>query len=806
METVPSIADLFRAALARPIAERAQFLDEACAGDATLRAELDALLAADAAVDEEGFLTKPLARFAEVASYEGQLIGPYRVAECVGQGGMGRVYRAVRSDTGTEAALKFIRSDVATPARLDRFLQERRILGQLQHPGIARFLDAGATPDGTPFVVMEYVAGQPLTAYATAAHRFDVHARLRLFLDVCAAVQYAHQNLIVHRDLKPSNIQVTTDGQVKLLDFGIAKLLDDEMASWQTVTAEALLTPAYASPEQLRREAITIATDVYALGVVLFELLTGQHPFAGATESPATTVEAIIHQPAPKPSEVAHNPEAGRLRGDLDTVVLKALRKAPERRYASVEALAEDIRCHLDRLPIAARRESWTYVAQKFVQRNRMAVGASAFGLVALVIGLVVAVWQGDRAAHERDLARLEAEKSDMAAAFMVKLFRVADPTRPNAIRADTLRLPMLLDVGAEAAHERFADHPEVRARVLDSIAEMHRMVGDYPASEATYGAAAAAWLDAESRENEDYARSLKYQAFLLMMMGDLEAAEPMQREVLALRQRMLGDEAESVGSISKNLGTTMLLKGDFEAAEGFYDTALRIRKQFAATDPLGALQMQAFMGRLYFMQGRYAEADSMLSASLSGHIDGEHAVGKARILHWLGWVRRAQGQLAEAEALHLQGLALRRELFGDGHLRVAESLVAYADVLWHQERYTTAETVLRDAIAIYDRLGWDMLDVSHPHTQLARTLLALNKLDAAEVALSRARAIRTRLPPKSHWQSAEIDGLTGALLLQGGEAEPAQSLLERSITTLTATRGAEHPITVEMQAYLRMP
>ncbi len=807
--TSPNIADLFAEAVALPPNERDAYLDAACGDDTALRAELEALLAADQTDDD--FLATPLASFSAESSYEGQQLGVYQVEALLGQGGMGQVYRATRADLGIAVAIKVIRTERATAGRMERFMRERRILGRLTHPNIARFLDAGTTPSGTPFVVMEYVEGVSLQTYVQE-HNLNLRDRLTLFLQVCEAVSYAHQNLVIHRDLKPSNIWVSADGTVKLLDFGIAKLLDDtEATDWHTLTAEALLTPAYASPEQVERRPVTTATDVYALGIVLYEMLTGMHPHrTHTTSSPKDLYDAVLSIQPERPSAVwartAHRPnEVSRTeQSELDTMALKALRKEPARRYTSVDAFAEDVRRFLAGQPIAARPESWWYVTEKFIARNRMAVLTSLAGTIALIVGLSLALWQGAVAATERDRAQEAAAKSDMAATFMVELFQVADPSRPNTIRADTLRLPMLLAYGVDAAHVRFAEHPDVRARVFDSIGEMYRLAGDYRAAAKSFHEAARAWEEDTPGETLAFARSLKYEAFMLMMMGHLDEAEPMQREVLAMRRRLLGDASSPVGSILKNLGTTMLLRGEFAVAETYYDEALENRKHYGHHTSGGVFLMEAFMGRLYFMQSRYTKADSILQISLARAGDSQEALlGKPVAYHWLGWVRRAQGRYDEAEQLHQQGLALRREMFGARHLRSAESLTAYADLLVHQLRLDEAEVVLQEAISIYTELGLDILDESHPLTELTRVFLLQGRLDEATNTLEQARAIRTRYLSDGHWQRAELEGLAGWLKVQQGDTESGRAHLAQSHATLSAIRGASHPKTLEVERWL---
>jgi len=444
--------ELFHSALERAPQERDSFLAEAGASDLELLEDVRSLFRASAAAGP--FLERPVpgppTLFDDVAgdgdgsdeveAMVGAIVGAYRLVEVIGRGGMGTVYRAVRVDDVYEkaVALKLVKRGMDTEFVLRRFRDERRILAQLDHPHIARLLDGGTSPDGRPYFVMEHIEGLPLDLYADA-HGLDVRRRLELFLPVCDAVQHAHRNLVVHRDLKPANILVTANGRPKLLDFGIAKLLDADGAAKRTVTVVRLMTPDYASPEQVRGEVITTATDVYALGVVLYELLSGRRPFDLPNHTPEERARTVGHQDAPPPSARAGADRQRALRGELDNIVSMALRHEPSRRYASVEQLARDVRAHLDGRPVQAQRDTLTYRAVKFVRRNRVGVGAGVAVFLSLVAGTAAATWQARVARAER--ARAELRLADVRRLANTLIGEVDDAIKdlPGATRARKL-------------------------------------------------------------------------------------------------------------------------------------------------------------------------------------------------------------------------------------------------------------------------------------------------------------------------------------------------------------------------------
>lgn len=417
-----TLKEIFHSARELPPNERPAFLDHACGADEQLRREVEQLLESDRQAD--GFIDKPPAQLAaelfgarQNGSDAGRVVGQYRLIECIGSGGMGAVYLAERADQQFQmrVAVKLIKRGMDTDAVLRRFHAERQILASLEHPNIARLLDGGTTDDGLPYFVMEYVEGERIDTYASN-HDLSVADRLKMFQQVCGAVSYAHQRLVIHRDLKPSNILVTREGVPKLLDFGIAKLIDPAETgdAFATLTVMPAMTPAYASPEQIEGTHATTSSDVYSLGAVLYELLTGRPPYQLPNRSPQAVAKAIETGLIEKPSAVVNRAEDARhLRGDLDNIVLMAMRRDSIRRYRSVEQFSEDIRRYLEGRPVIARRDTLSYRAGKFVQRNKLGVAAAALLLLSLIGGILATGWQAHKARLQERRARFEQARAE---------------------------------------------------------------------------------------------------------------------------------------------------------------------------------------------------------------------------------------------------------------------------------------------------------------------------------------------------------------------------------------------------------
>lgn len=598
LERWQRIEELYHLALEREGAERAAYLEAACAEDAELLREAKTLLAAHEQAGD--FIEEPVASVAAClltgersSARIGQQIGPYQILALLGMGGMGEVYLASRADDQyqKQVAIKIVKRDMDSEIILRRFRRERQILASLNHPHIAGLLDGGLTADGLPYFVVEYVQGKPLDEYCDAG-KLTTTARLELFRDVCSAVHYAHQNLVIHRDIKPSNILVTNEGVVKLLDFGIAKLLNPEIFSERselTATAMWLMTPEYASPEQVTNAAITTSSDVYSLGVLLYELLSGYRPYRLKSRTPHEIVRVICDEEPDKPSTVINRPGVltvegeretiktpkfvsetregeleklrRRLAGDLDCIVLKALRKEPERRYASVEQFSEDIRRHLEGLPVMARKGTSFYRAGKFIRRHRVGVMAATLVILALLIDMVATAWQARVARAER--ARAEQRFNDvrrLANSFMFE-FHDAIKDLPGATPARELLVQRAVEYLDSLAREAKGD-----SSLQLELATAYQKIGDV-------------------QGNNNYAN-----------LGDTIGAVESYRKALAMHEALVLAEPTSATarralSVSHiKVGDMLMQTGSVAAALESYRQALRAAAELAAVDATDVL------------------------------------------------------------------------------------------------------------------------------------------------------------------------------------------------------------------------
>jgi serine/threonine-protein kinase len=795
------IEELFRTVVDRPADEREPWLTRACGGDEGLRREVLSLLARGTAED---FLREPIAGVALSLTNEspddlsGARIGPYRLTRLVGRGGMGAVYEAVRDDDQfrQQVAIKLIRRGMDSAFVRDRFLRERQILASLDHPHIARLLDGGATADGLPYFVMEFVAGEPITEYCRRRN-LSLNEKLRLFRDVCAAVQHAHQKLVVHRDLKPGNILVTADGTPKLLDFGIAKLLasDPGEAVTRTETVWRLMTPDYASPEQVRGGAITTATDVYALGAVLYELLSGRRPHQFDTWSPLEIERAICDTEAPRPSEAARKQTdapaklARQLEGDLDNIVLMALRKEPARRYQSVEQFSEDIRRHLTGLPVVARKDTFKYRAGKFARRHKAGVA-----LLALLAGFTIALAAlAVRLVRERDRANQAAATAEAVERSLTAVFEFADPgnSRGNAITAREL-----LDQGAEKVVRDLNDQPVVQAKLMDTIGGLYQSIGVLDRAHSLLEESLALRRRTLGAEHADVAASLHHLALLAYQKGDFAVSETRCRESLTLRRRLLGAEHPDIAGSMDTLGELLLKKGNPAEAEPLLREALAMRRKLLGPDHKDVATSLNNLGRLSSTQGRFADAADLYRQSLALHrkIYGEEHPAVASSMNNLAAMLHDLDDYNGAERLFREALAAHRKLLGPEHPGVIGSLGNLASLLQDKREYEEAEQLYRQALDLRRKLfGENHPDLTITMNNLASLLKAKGDYAASEALYRQTLVLRRKLFGETHPETATTLSNLATAYADRGRCDEALPLYRQVLDAYLKTLAPDH-------------
>jgi serine/threonine-protein kinase len=821
MSRAAEVERFFLEALDRPAPERQAFLDDVCA-DAEVRAEVGSLLAAHDAAGE--FLeTADATRAAALLDSEEEppdaRFGPYRLMQEIGRGGMGVVYRAERADGQFEqqVALKVLKRGMDSDEILRRFLVERQILARLQHAHIARLLDGGVGQNGQPYYVMEYVEGRPLSDHCNE-RRLSIEARLELFVHVCEAVQYAHQQLVVHRDLKPSNILVTAGGEVKLLDFGIAKLLDPAAGVTRTEARLSLATPEYGAPEQMRGEPVTTAADIYALGVVLYELLAGRRPYRFAERTPEQILEVVSTVEPVRPSTAAPARLRRRLRGDLDTIVLKALRKEPERRYGSAEALLEDVRRHLAGLPVRARPDTLAYRTAKFARRHAIALGAVGLVIASLAIGLGIAV-------RQTRLARREATRAAEVQKLVTEIFEVTDP---EEARGESVTARELLDRAAERVDQGLDTQPDMRAEMkhvigtlffklglyeraltqheaalearrelfgstaaevaesLEGLGEVCISTGDYERAERAYREALAMRRELEGESSEAVAGVLDSLGLVLAEQGKYAEAEQLQRRALAIhRAAAAGGESREVATALSNLGLTLRWAGDFDAAEPLHREALEMKRRvFGADHPEVGWAME-HLGVWLGQRGDYAAAEPLLVGALEilERVHGESHPEVALVTNNLAKMYLVSGDPRTAEPLFRRALATNIAIYGEENRRVAVNLTNLGEVMAALARYDEAARLHERVLAMRRKLLGDRhWEVAMSLHFLGHAELMLGRLDAAGTHYREALDIGREAWTGGHPFLAQILSGYGELHVARAAYAEAEPLLREAL------------------------
>ncbi len=752
------MADLLAEALERPPGERDVFLDAACGGSSSLRAELDSLIAAHAAQERDGEFLETLDRAGGAALLEHAVAdppvtraGPYALLRELGRGGMGVVYLGERAEGGfrQRAAIKLVKRGMDSDAILARFLRERQILAGLDHPNVARLLEGGVTDEGQPWFAMELVEGEPLTGYCDS-RRLGLADRLRLFTDACRAVQYAHAHLVIHRDLKPGNMLVNGEGRLKLLDFGVAKLLAEgdagaDGAGGLTRAGAHPGTLGYSAPEQVRGATVTTATDVYGLGMVLYELIAGRRPYPDDIRSDHELARMICETAPPAPSKVTPlRPQAARsLWVDLDAVILKALRKEPERRYGSAEALEQEIGRFLAGQPVEARPDSLVYRVSRFVGRHRVTVGVTMAAVVALVAGLLGTAWQAIVAAREGERARIEARRAERVKGFLVEMFEASNPESSGG---HVVTARDLLERGTERIEKELSSEPLVQAELLDTIARSF-------------------WS-----------------------LGDFDRALPVAERALEVAHAASGPEDPLVARVLDTLGGIRYSSGDRVAAEETYRQALAMRERLLPPGSPETAESRSDLGRMLVFRGKLDEAETLLRSALVDlreRLGDDHAL-TALTLIGLAEAAHRRGDIATAADMHAQALAARRRIHGDLHPDVAWSFMALGLALTGNGDPAAGEVKLREGLVLYRKiLGEEHPSVARNLNMLGITLRGKGDLKDAEQTFREALAMERKLRGEEHLRVGKVMSNLAGVLAEEGRIEEAMPLFEKAIAIL---------------------
>ena len=810
---------LFDAVLDVPAAEQDAYLVRVAGDDASLLEDVRQLLAAHRASGD--FLEEParpdgaamLRSSWDAAAPTPARIGPFRIEREIGRGGMGAVYLAQRDDAQFEqrVALKVVRGMGTDASLVRRFREERRILARLEHRHIARLLDGGVIDDGTPWFAMEFIEGERIDQWCDA-RTLSIDDRLRLFEVTCQAVQYAHSQLVVHRDLKPSNIMVTALGEVKLLDFGVAKLLGVEDTE---VTQTALaMTPQYAAPEQVRRQPITTATDIYALGVLLYELLTGKRPYDVSQRSPAE-IERIVCEIEPaRPSTTFASVDGAdrarhrgttverlerRLRGDLDTIVAKAMKKDPAERYATVAALAEDLRRHLQHEAIGARPDSTAYRAAKFVRRHRGGVAVATAFALALAVGML-------REYRLRSLAEAETRTAHSVEEYLLTVFGTADPFLPRDSSASGSTARELLDRGTARLDNALATEPQVRSRIRTALGRVYANLGLYDQSSRQLELALGEQRALNGDRNLAGAAILDELGVLRDRQGRIEEADSLLSMALERYRSVAGRDSATAATL-EHLSEVRRERNEFPSAEALIREALSIRRTLHGDSALATSISQQMLAEVLHDQGNDQDAAPLYRDALATR---QRVLGRdhplvAKTMFNFALTERRLGNIAAAESLYRQTLDIQRRTLGEDHPAVASTLNGLADLLQKAaSRSDEAEALLRQALAINRRrLGEQHAEVSTNLGNLAVIVRERGDYAGAEALIRQALAIdEATFGPEHSYVAYDLNELATVLRMRG-KPDSAAPIIRRVLATTRRIGGEGHRNTLAVKVSL---
>ncbi len=785
----------------------------------------------------------------------GQQIGVYRIVRELGFGGMGAVYLAERSDGkfSQRVALKLLKREMNTAALRRRFQQEREILASLEHPFIARLLDAGTTDDKIPYIAMEYVEGEPIDVFCDR-QSLDLNQRLDLFKKVCSAVDFAHRNLIVHRDLKPSNILVSVDGTPKLLDFGISKILsaDLEKSNSATVTKLGAMTPTYASPEQLQHKSVTTATDIYSLGVILYELLSGHRPFQQKEDNLSEIYRAVIESEPPLPSEIIetssrifhektraetevkienskpenqtkqtkiptdfsklrqtslpkNNISSHALKGDLDNIIFKALKKEPERRYSSAENFSEDIKRHQKGLPVAARPDTFSYRTSKFIKRNSLTVVAAGLVFLAIIGGVLATLWQARQ-------AQAEAAKAQKINKFLQNVLNFSNPhwLSSNPERNRKATIGEAVDKAAERIETELAGEPEIQGEIRLTLGMTYMGQGRSVDAEKQLRSSLENFTNVFGAEDPRTMRAVIVLADSLLLQAKFEEAENLYRKAINIfhsNETVLGEESNKWLAIAlNNLGLIRKSKGNVNEAEKLFYEALEYANKLSGLEAIVSTIVLSNIGIVNQDRGDLQKALQFHRQSLAGleKISNEPTLETGMIIGNIGNVLKDSGEHSQAETELEKSFEIITETAGEEHPFAAYPLIAWADVNYLQGNYEKALEKVNKASQLQKKvLPADHPDFARSQIVLGKIYTKTNREKEGEDLLRKALETRKKGMGSEHPYTAEIKMYLGENLMFQERFREAREILSEALNTLRTTLGENHPLTVKCREFI---
>ena len=759
----------------------------------------------------------------------GSRLGVYELTKLLGTGGMGAVFLAQRIDAEfqQQVAIKLVRSTMLSANIAARLRTERQILASLQHPNIAMLLDGGTAADGTPYLVMEYVDGLTIDAYCDR-EKLTVEQRLRMFLKVCSAVQCAHQSLIVHRDLKPTNILVNAEAQPKLLDFGIAKLLDTQLQQRHANLTHhelRMLTPAHASPEQILGDAITTSSDIYVLGLLLYELLCGCKPFvfprqyrlidleqivcASKAIPPSNMVSRVDRESSGFMQDLARcrNVSTAKLKrvlkGDLDNIVMMAMRKEPTRRYVSVEQFSNDIKHWLDGLPVTATRDSWRYRASKFVRRYVWAIAGLSAAFVAVTVFIIAMMIQSHETEKQRDALERERNRAEQVSSFLLDLFRYSDPTRE---RGNELKARELLDAGAKRIDAALDSQPALRATMLDTIGQVYGNMGLDKDAMVSLEKALKTRVDVYGDNNLEVAEVLMHLGEVRSSQGEDTEAINLLSRALSIQQHWLGSNALEQANTLRLLGKAVMNQGDFAVAEAHLLHALSLYDSHGQFSSLEKAMTLSALGELRSNQYRDAEAEMLFRAALDDTLPslGPDHPQIMELKINLADSLESQGKYSEAQPIFEAALAEKRRTLGEDHPQTISALENYGSFLTRKGDYAQAQQVLDEVLKANIRLNGDQhAFVGYDRVNLGILYFMRGDYRHAEAQYRMALAIYAHSLPADHVYVAGAKMSLGRALVHEGKLDEAIAVLQDSVQLFSNNLGADNPMTYRATAAL---